>query len=145
MSKADLCLNGNTSATRALISLGRQDLIIMSAQSETVLLPGVEVVLNRDSTTDTLAGTDRPELLERCSANDGRLIRTCSLVNVVGTAVTGDLALLLSAGAGVVRAVRLDDVVFNQRVLGPAIDGHVLQTYMSATHLNVEHITRPNE
>lgn len=68
----------------------------MGTETETVLLPGVKVVLDRDGASDALAGADGPKLLERCSSDDGGLVGSRGLVDVVGTAVAGDLTLLLS-------------------------------------------------
>jgi hypothetical protein len=83
------------------------------------------VVLNRNRAANALASSHRPELLEGGSAIDGRLVCAGSLEDVVGTTVAGDGALLLSSRRGVVRAVRLDDVVFDEGVAGPAVEGDV--------------------
>lgn len=47
------------------------------------------------------------------------------MVDVVGAAVVGEAALLLRAGGRVVRTVGLDDVVLNEWVSGPTVDGEV--------------------
>jgi hypothetical protein len=55
-----------------------------------------------------------PVLLERRGSVDTGLVVARRLQNVVGTAVGGNRALLLSSRGGVVRAVGLDNVIFNE-------------------------------
>ena len=86
-----------------------------------VLGPSIEVVLDSNSTANTLASPDRPELLEGSSTIDGGLVGASSLENVVCAAVRSDGTLLLSSRRGVVGAVGLDDVVLNQRVARPSV------------------------
>lgn len=91
----------------------------------TQLGPRIKVILGSDSATNTAIPTNRPVLLESRSALDRRLVGTGGLEDVVGTAVGLDGAFLGRCGAGIVRAVGLDDVVFDQRVLGPAVDAEI--------------------
>ena len=69
-----------------------------------------------DGAGRALALADRPELLEVGGALDGRSVGALVGVDVVGAAVGGDRSLLSGAGAGVVGAEVLDDVVLDQRV-----------------------------
>lgn len=97
----------------------------MRAEVEAVARPGVEVVLHSDGSADTLLSADRPVLLEGASAVDGGLVGASRDVDVVGTAVSGELTLVLSTRGGVVSAVRLNHVVLDERVAGPAVDSKV--------------------
>jgi hypothetical protein len=90
-----------------------------------VLPPRVEVVLHVDRATDTLVLADRPVLLERPGAVDAGLVVAGAHEDVILVAVGIECALVLSLAAGIVRAVRLDDIVLDERVAGPAIDGQV--------------------
>lgn len=68
---------------------------------------------------------DGPVLLKGLSAVDGGGVGTGLGEDVVGAAINLDGALLLSTGGGVVVTELLDDVVLDQRVLGPSVDGEV--------------------
>lgn len=48
-----------------LVSLGGDDLVIVSAELEASIRPGVEMVLHGDCPTDPLLLADGPELIER--------------------------------------------------------------------------------
>jgi hypothetical protein len=78
--------------------------------------PGCKVVGDRDGARRALALADRPELLEVGGALDGRSVGALVGVDVVDAAVRGDRSLLGGAGAGVVGAEVLDDVVLDQGV-----------------------------
>lgn len=97
----------------------------MRAQLLSVLAPRIKVGTDINGSTDTLLLPNRPELLEgRCSVNTG-LVGAGGLEDIVGAAVDGDGTLLLSSRGGVVGAVGLDDVVLDQGVAGPAVQGDV--------------------
>ena len=87
--------------------------------------PGVEVVLHGHGTADTLGGADGPVLLEGLGAVDGGLVVASRDVDVVGAAVGVHSALVRAAAAGVVGAVRLNDIVLDEGVASPAIDSQV--------------------
>lgn len=89
------------------------------------LRPGIEVSLRRDIAADPLLGPDRPVLGKSGRADDRRLVDPLRLVDIICTSVALDGPLLRSPAGRVVRAVRLDDVVLDERVLGPAIERHV--------------------
>ena len=78
-----------------------------------------------DGTADTLLAADGPVLVKGRRALDGRLVDAAGLVDVVGTAVVVDCAEPGGAGRGVVGAVRLDDVVLDEGVGGPAVERQV--------------------
>lgn len=138
-------------AARTLISLRSNNLIIVLAQIETVLRPSIEVGLHIDTAADTLLLTDRPGhdhlaarsltlnsqisraeiglyspiLLKRLRPVDRRLVVPCRHEHIVRATVRVDRAATGRAAGWVVCAVRFDDVVFNERVAGPAVDGEV--------------------
>jgi hypothetical protein len=94
-------------------------------QLQTSLGPGIEVVLSGDGTTNTVVLANGPVLVEGRGALNGRSVCTSSLVNLVGAAIALDSAKLSGAGGGIVVAVLIDDVVFDQGALGPAVEGDV--------------------
>lgn len=85
------------------------------------------MVPRRHGAAHAVLRADRPELVKRRGALDRRLVDALLGHDLVGTAVAGDVALDL--GLGVVRrvvvAVRLNDVVLDQRAGGPAVDGQI--------------------
>jgi hypothetical protein len=87
--------------------------------------PGVEVGLHVDGTGAALVLADRPVLVEGLSTVDGGLVDTLGLGDLVRGAIGGDGALDCGVGGGVVGAEVLNDVVLDQRVAGPAVDGEV--------------------
>ena len=115
-------LHVNVGAPAALVTLGGDDLVVVLAEVHAVLGPGVEVVLHVDGAADALGGADGPVLLEGPGAVDRGLVGAGRDVDVVGAAVGLEAALVLAAAAGVVRSVRLDHVVLDERVAGPAVD-----------------------
>lgn len=107
----------------AEVPLRREDLVVERAHVQARRLPRVEVVRGRDGAARAVRLTHGPVLVERCGALDGRLVHARLLVDVVGGAVGDDGALERAAGRRVVRAERLGDVVLDERVRGPAVDG----------------------
>lgn len=97
----------------------------MGTQLQTNVGPGIEVVLSSDGATNTAALADRPVLVEGRGALNGGSVFTSSLVDLVGAAIALDGAELGSAGGGIVVAVLVNDVVFDEGVLGPAIERDV--------------------
>ena len=83
------------------------------------------MILHGDRAADTLLSTNGPVLLESASTVDGRLVGAGRDIEVVGTAVSVDTALVLGPVARVVGAIRFDDIVLDERVAGPAVDGEV--------------------
>jgi len=110
-------------ASRRLVTLGSDNLVVVLAQVQAVSSPGVEVSLHVHAATDTLLSADRPGnvsmwslklrlsvsclpvlLKGPCSVNGG-LVDTSGDGDVVGTAISAEAALALSSAAGVVGAV----------------------------------------
>ena len=78
-----------------------------------------------DGATDALGAADGPVLIEGRGAENRGLVDAAGLVDVVGAAVVVDGAEALRARRGVEGAVGLDDVVLDERVGGPAVEGEV--------------------
>ena len=121
------CLrNSDGGGSTAEVSLGSNDLVIPSrSQSHAQLSPSVEVRLGRNASAGTLVAANRPELLKGRGTENGWCVGPGALVDIVGITVSIDRALLGGAGGGVVGAEVLDDVVLDEWVLGPAVDGQV--------------------
>jgi hypothetical protein len=97
----------------------------VGAQFETGLLPGPEVGRHVDGTAGALVDADRPVLVKGSGALDRGLVDALGLVDVVDRAVDGDAAETGGARRGVVGAEVLDDVVLDEGVAGPTVDGKV--------------------
>jgi hypothetical protein len=120
-----LRLHINLAAPTTLIPLGRKNLIIMRAQPHPICRPRIEVILHIDTARTALTLPNTPILLKGANTINRRLVSASRHSNVVGSAVGSDSALALRVGGGVVCAVGFDDVVFNERVAGPAVNGEV--------------------
>lgn len=104
-------------------ALGRHSLVVMCAQVQASLGPRIEVVLGRNgSASRTLLLAHGDVLPEGAGALDRGLVDLLVLPNLVGGAVGSQGADLLALGGAVAVAVFLD-VVFDERVGGPAVDG----------------------
>lgn len=118
-------VNSDGSRPRALVALGGEDLVVVGAELQAVLLPGIKVRLDVDGAADALLLADGPELREGRRAVDGGLVDARGLEDVVVAAVRGDGALLGCGRCRVVAAVGLDDVVLDERVASPAVERDV--------------------
>lgn len=87
--------------------------------------PRVEVVGNRHRAARAMVAAHRPVLVKGGRSDNGRLVHPLRPVDVVDAAVGRHLAQLGGAGRWVVRAKVLDDVVLDQGVARPAVDGEV--------------------
>jgi hypothetical protein len=87
--------------------------------------PSIEVSLHVDRSAGALVLTNRPVLLKGRGAIDRRLVGTGSLRNLVVAAVNVDRTLVLGVGRRVVGTKVLNDIVLDERVAGPAVDGKV--------------------
>lgn len=110
---------------RAEVSLDRNNLVVQLAQSQAQVAPGIEVVANVDRAAGAVVAAHRPVLVKGGRADDGRLVDALRAVNIVDAAVRRHLAQLGRARGRVVGAKVLDNVVLDERVLGPAVDGEV--------------------
>lgn len=111
---------------RALVTLAGHDHVVPGAEVEiALLLPLVEVLAGVDGAADALLAADGPVLVKGRGTLDGRLVDAARLVDVVGSAVVVDRAEPRGARGRVVGAVRLDDVVLDEGVGGPAVERQV--------------------
>lgn len=117
--------NSDGRRTTALVTLSGDNLVVEIAQVHSQLGPSIEVVGSGHSTAGALALADGPVLVEGRSALDGGLIDLLVLVDVVGSTIAIDGTLVGHAGARVVGAVVLEDVVFDERASSPAVNGKV--------------------
>lgn len=117
--------DGDGGASRAEVALGGDDLVVVLAELKTSIGPSLEVSGHVDGTADALVLADRPVLLEGPRSLNGRGVDARADAELVVAAVSIDRALVLRARRGVVRAPVLDDVVLDERVGGPSIDGKV--------------------
>lgn len=107
------------------VALGGDDLVVVGAQVQAVLGPGSDVVGEGDGSGGTLVAADGPVLLEGGGANDGWLLGTGGDEEIVDGAVGGDGATGGGTGGWVVGTEVLNDVVLDEWVLGPSVDGEV--------------------
>lgn len=117
--------DGDGSGAAREVALSGHDLVVVGAEAEAELGPGVEVRLDVDGAAAALVGPDRPELVKRPRALDGRLVDARRLEDPVSRPVHRDAAELLSPRRRVVRAEVLHDVVLDQRVTCPPVHGQV--------------------
>ncbi len=120
--------HGDGGRAAALVALSGDDLVVVRTELEAGLGPGVEVSANIDGARGTVVLADGPELVKGAGALNGRLVDAPGLGDGVGAAVLGDAAELAGLRRGVVVAEGLDDVVLDQGVLGPPVDGQVAVT-----------------
>jgi hypothetical protein len=118
-------VHGDIRRTRALVSLGRNNLVVMVAHRHTMLSPSIEVVRSVDRAADTLLRADAPVLRESLGAVDRRRVYTRAGVDLVLAAVGGHGALVGQLAGRVVGAVGVEDVVFDERRARPAVDAQV--------------------
>jgi hypothetical protein len=81
--------------------------------------------LHIDASAGTLVLANRPVLLKGLGAINGRLISAGRLGDLIAGSIGGQGTLVAGLGRGVVGAEILDNVVLDQRVAGPAVDGKV--------------------
>lgn len=96
-----------------------------ATEAHTRVCPGAEMGANIDGASGTLVATNGPELLEGASSVDRRLVGAGGDGKIVDGAVDGDATLVLSTRRRVVGAEVFNDVVLNERVAGPAVDGEI--------------------
>ena len=130
--------NSDISRTRGLVTLSGDNLVVVSTELHAKLGPSVEVVGSGDGTRRTLVLADAPVLVEGSGTRNGGLVGANTLVDIVRGTVGGDGAHVLETAAGVVGAVGLEDVVLDEGVLAPAVDGEVRVTLRRVGTLEVD-------
>ena len=113
------------SRASAEVAFDSNDLVVVGAKLHAEAGPGVEVVGESDGSGRALVAADRPELLESAGALDGGGVVALVGVDIVGVAIGGDRTFLSSTTAWVESTEVLNDVVLNERISGPAVDGQV--------------------
>jgi hypothetical protein len=117
--------NVNVGVTRAKVALYSNNLVIQRSERQAQVLPSIEVVRNGHRAAGAVGAAHRPVLVKGGRSDNGRLVDALRAVNVVDAAVGRHLAQLGGAGGRVVSAKVLNDVVLDERVRGPAVDGEV--------------------
>jgi hypothetical protein len=118
-------VDGDAGGAAGEVALSGNNLVVVLTELHALGGPGVEVSLHVDASTSALVLADRPVLLEGLGAVNGRSVGPGGLGNLVGGTVGGDGALDLSLGRGVVGSEVLNDVVLDERVAGPSVNGEV--------------------
>jgi len=128
-SEKPLTRNSNVGRTAAKVTFSGYDLeAMLRAQLQSIFLPSVKVARRADVAGEVGTGmpqrtTDTPERFEGLGAVDRRLVDTGESDNIVPAAVAGDSPFPHPSRAGVVRAERVHDVVLDEGVTSPTIDG----------------------
>lgn len=98
----------------------------MRAQPHSSGGPRVEVVSGGDDSAGALGSADGPDLVEGRRTDDGGLVHAQGLVDVVRSPVGGDGAQLFRGASGrVISAEGLNDVVLDEGIGDPTVDGKV--------------------
>lgn len=97
----------------------------MGPQLHAQLAPSIEMVSSSNSPSHTLLRADGPVLRESLCAVDRGRVDARARVDLVLAAVGLHRALVGQLAGRVVRAVRVQDVVFYQRRARPAVDAEV--------------------
>jgi hypothetical protein len=103
--------DGDGGAAGATEGLDGEDLVVVVAGLEAVLLPDGEVVGGRDSAGGALAGADGEELAEGRGADDGGLVDLGVRADLIAGPVAGQGRNLGAAVAARVVGEVLDNVV----------------------------------
>lgn len=117
--------NSNIGTSSTEIALGGNDLVVVCSKVQPNFGPGGEMVGCCDGARWAMCRADRPVLCESWGTEDRRLVCASQGEDIVVRAIRGDGAELCSAGGRVVGSEIFDDVVFNEWVFGPAVDGKV--------------------
>ena len=106
-------------------SLGGKHLIIMRAQVQASLLPSGEVVGHSDGAAAGPRGHAVGDVLpEGGCPGDGRLVDLLMLPDIVRTSVALKSAELLALGRALAIVCILLNIVLDQGVSGPSVDGN---------------------
>ena len=120
-----ILLNSDSRRTATLITLRSHNLVVMSTQVHSQLSPGIEVVLSCNSSPNPLGLPNGPVLRECGGSFDRSGVGPGSRVNIVCGSVRGDSALVRTSTSRVIVAVGFHDVILDQRIGGPTVDGEV--------------------
>ena len=106
---------------------------MLATKPHSIVSPSVEVARDIDTAADISSRVflwvpDTPVLLECLRAVDGRSVVPPGGQDIVPSAIAGDGALELGSGRRVEGTVRLDDVVLDESIASPTVDGQVAVT-----------------
>ena len=106
---------------------------MLATKLHSVTSPSVEVASNVNTAANRSSRVflwvpDTPVLLECLRAVDGRSVVPPGGQDIVLGAIASDGALQLCSGRWVVGTVRLDDVVLDESIASPTVDGQVAVT-----------------
>ncbi len=110
------------------ITLGRHNCIIMAPQLHAILRPLIEMRLGGHRAAHPLLLSHRPELLERPGALNRRLVDPRARKYFVLAFLRREVALGRPRLVGCQVGVGFDDVVLDQGVACPAVDGEIPRT-----------------
>lgn len=108
-----------------MVSLRSYDLIVVVSNGKAGVGPGVKVTAGVDLPARSLLPPNRPVLIESLIAIDARGVVTGRLANIVDSIIAMYLTEGLSIRRGVVGAKVLHDVVLDERIPHPTVDGEV--------------------
>lgn len=121
--------NGNPGISAAVITLSGDNLVVMVAVDvQPGSAPRIEVAAGLHGAARALVDADGPVLVKGADTVNARLFVTGALAKSIGAAVAGHCAQIAGSGRRVVGPEILDDIVLNERVAGPAVDGKVAVT-----------------
>lgn len=83
------------------------------------------MVSRSDIAANPLLRAHRPKLIEGRATHNRRLVNPLRLIDIISSAITLDSSALLGPAAGVIRPIALNDIVLDQRILGPPIERQI--------------------
>lgn len=83
------------------------------------------MVSRSDVAANPLLRAHRPKLIKGRATHNRRLVDPLRLIDIISSAITLDTSTLRCPAAGVIRPVALDNVVLNERILGPPIERQI--------------------
>lgn len=112
-----------------MITLSGDNLVVMVAiDVQSGSAPRIEVAASLHGAARALVDADGPVLVKSADTVDARLFVTGALAKPIGAAVAGHCAQIAGSGRRVVGPEILNDIVLDERVAGPAVDGKVAVT-----------------
>jgi len=125
ISKRLRAVNLDARRSRREVSLSRNNLVVVLPEIHALASPRIKVRLHIHASTGALVLAHRPVLLKGLGTINRRLVSTRALRNLVAGAIRGHGALVLGLARRVVCAEVLDNVVLDEGVARPAVDGEV--------------------
>lgn len=117
--------DGDVSIAGAEVSLGGDDLVVVVADGQALAPPRGEVAAGLDCAGGALVDPHGPELLEVPVAINAGGVIAPGRAEPIGATITSDGAEVGGARARVERAEVLDNIVLDEGVAHPAVNGEV--------------------